>query len=297
MIRRNLSKPMKTWVKKKLKNVYSELSSEKNKTHKDNSKILYFEYLNGKDYYIIPKAKDDHDVCELDLPIPPVKLWLGYGEKKEVYLYGKVQVETMLDAVKKSGFEISPGNKVLDFGCGAGRMIRWLKPYSNECEIWGTDISSDHIFWAKKYLRPPFNFATTTTIPHLPFEDSYFDFIYAGSVFTHIDDLAESWLLELRRILNKNGRLFITIQEKNSIKIIQDNPLYRKEWLSAYINKSPMADDIDSDFAIISGGRGVASQVFYDIDYFCESVSNILKTVSVHKEIYGFQTGVVMMKN
>jgi ubiquinone/menaquinone biosynthesis C-methylase UbiE len=46
-----------------------------------------------------------------------------------------------------------------------------------------------------------------TILPHLPFEDRSFDVVYAGSVFTHIDDLAQTWFLELRRVLHAGGML------------------------------------------------------------------------------------------
>jgi len=46
------------------------------------------------------------------------------------------------------------------------------------------------MLWCQQRMSPLFKFATTTSFPHLPFEDGYFDFVYAGSVFTHITDLA-----------------------------------------------------------------------------------------------------------
>lgn len=298
MIRKHLINPTRKWLKKKVQNVYIELESKKStKCLPDNSKVIYLQYQKGEDYYLIPSEKIDYELCEQGLPIPPEKLWLGYGKEKREYLYGKEQVNKMLEIVKESGFELTDNKKVLDFGCGAGRMIRWFKPYAEKCELWGTDINSDCIFWAKKYLRPPFNFATTTTIPHLPFEDNYFDFIYAGSVFTHIDDLAEAWLLELRRILNKTGRIFITIQDKHSIQLLKEHPDYQNEWLACYIRENKISEGIYSDFDSISGGRGLDAQIFYDTDYFCNSTKRILKTVSVYKEIYGFQTGILLQKN
>jgi SAM-dependent methyltransferase len=300
MIRKHILSPTKKWFKKKVQNVYYELEAKKPKIKepkKDNSKVIYLQYQDGEDYFLIPSEKDDYELCEQGLPIPPVDLWLGYGKEKEVYLYGKNQVKRMLEVLKDSEFELTDGKKVLDFGCGAGRMIRWFKPFAEKCEVWGTDISSDCIFWAKKYLRPPFNFATTTTIPHLPFEDFYFDLIYAGSVFTHIDDLAEAWLLELRRILKKDGRIFITIQDKHSIQLLKDHPDYKNEWLAGYINNNKIQEGIFTDFESVSGGRGLEAQIFYDTEYFCESIKGILKTVSVNKEIYGFQTGIVLKKN
>jgi len=90
-------------------------------------------------------------------------------------------------------------------------MIRWLARFAAECQIWGVDISARHIVSCQENLNPPFNFATVTTQPHLPFEDRYFDLIYCASVFTHIDDLADAWLLELKRVTHPGGRAYITL--------------------------------------------------------------------------------------
>lgn len=33
--------------------------------------------------------------------------------------------------------EIKSFDSILDFGCGAGRMLRWCKDYPNECKLLG----------------------------------------------------------------------------------------------------------------------------------------------------------------
>jgi ubiquinone/menaquinone biosynthesis C-methylase UbiE len=67
----------------------------------------------------------------------------------------------------------------------------------------------------------PLHFVTTTTAPHLPFEDDYFDLVYCGSVFTHISDLADAWLLEIRRILRTGAYAYITIHDNKSVRLLQ----------------------------------------------------------------------------
>jgi len=130
------------------------------------------------------------------MPLPPQYLRLGYGAADELWLNGgKVDIDNMMTVVNSANFGLRKGNRVLDFGCGPGRMIRWFATLAEECEIWGIDISARHIVWCQENLNPPFNFTTVTTQPHLPFEDRYFDFIYCASVFTHIDDRADDWLL------------------------------------------------------------------------------------------------------
>src|SRR5271154_82144 len=182
-------------------------SSKSEKTHK------YFPYPASGSFYILQKSGQQNlKYATTDLPLPPQHLRLGYGSVDELWLNaGKFDVDQMMILVNSENFHLGSGNRVLDFGCSSGRTIRWLASLSEECEIWGVDISARHIVWCQENLNPPFNFATVTTQPHLPFEDRYFDFIYCFSVFTHIDDLADAWLLELKRIMRPGGRAYITV--------------------------------------------------------------------------------------
>jgi len=296
MIVDNITNPVRKWVKKKIENTYIEIESKRQEILNKETPTIYFPYLKDCDSYIIPKQKEDLEKCEYGLPIPPKNLWLGYGKNSSEYLYGKEQVSKMLEIVEESGFDLSKKMNMLDFGCGAGRMIRWLKPFADKCEIWGTDISSEHINWANQYLRPPFNFATTTTNPHLPFEDRYFDVIFAGSVFTHIDDLAEAWLLEMRRILKPEGRLYFTIQDEHSIKLLNTIPVYKELWLTDYLNKNEVYSENKDGFEVFVGGRGTVSQVFYNTEYFIDSLETLYEVLSVTQEAYGFQTGILLTK-
>ncbi len=83
-------------------------------------------------------------------------------------------------------------------------MLRWF-PGGDGTERWGCDIKGETIAWCQQHPSPPMHFVTTTTLPHLPFEDKYFDFVYCGSVFTHIIDLPDAWFLELRREIRPAG--------------------------------------------------------------------------------------------
>ncbi|MGH7846169.1 MAG: class I SAM-dependent methyltransferase, partial [Candidatus Binatia bacterium] len=115
-----------------------------------------------------------------DLPVPPRELWEGYGSKVETYLAsGRKDAQKMAEILAQAGFSFRPGNRILDFGCAAGRMIRHLGAISAKCEVWGVDVSAKHISWCRQNLSPPFHFVSSTTFPYLPFEDHYFDFIYA----------------------------------------------------------------------------------------------------------------------
>jgi ubiquinone/menaquinone biosynthesis C-methylase UbiE len=247
--------------------------------------------------YMIPKVVPSYkDSCKLGLPIPPQHFWGGYGKTKEEYLCsGELHVGKMLELLKDSKASLKDNSHILDFGCAAGRMTRWLKNIATTCEIWGTDISAEHIYWCKQYLSPPFHFMTTTTLPHLPFEDRYFDFIYAGSVFTHIDDLADAWLAELRRILNIEGIMYITIHDNHTIDLFRGGQWdYGIKLPDIVRSDAKVSAYIKSNFGMFTIGRYTSSQVFYDIEYFCQMLKPFFKVISIMKEAYGFQTAVLV---
>ncbi|MBV8882464.1 MAG: methyltransferase domain-containing protein [Chroococcidiopsidaceae cyanobacterium CP_BM_RX_35] len=139
----------------------------------------------GSDSFTVSKeSKYNNEGVSDGLNIPPKSFWLGYGNDfgdkgKEWYITkGKENVDRMLEIVTASDFSLTQGNRILEMGCAAGRMVRHLKTFSESCEIWGLDIDASLINWCKVNLSPPFHFATTTTLPHLPFGDAYFDLIY-----------------------------------------------------------------------------------------------------------------------
>ena len=200
----------------------------------------------------------------------------------------------MTDALDQSDFPIKAGYRILDFGCGVGRMIRIFNDVAEQCEIWGVDVRAEYIIWCQRHLSPPFNFATTTTFPHLPFEDRYFDLVYGGSIFSHISDLADAWLLELRRVTRPNGRIYITIMDGNTIKLVRGTE--RQPFLCDILKEFEKKFDLtDRKFSMFTANRGPASaMVFYDIDYVRQHWGRLFRILSVTQEAYGPQTAVLL---
>ena len=152
------------------------------------------------------------------LPVPPRDLWAHYCTSVESYLEsGREDCQTMRRLLADSGAPIEGASRILELGCAGGRMLRWLTDLAPEIQLWGTDIWSTAILWCQDHLSPPCYFATNTMTPHLPYEDRSFGLIYCGSLFTHIDDLAESWFLELHRILRPGGRLYFSINDQHAV--------------------------------------------------------------------------------
>lgn len=101
-------------------------------------------------------------------------------------------------------------DRVLDFGCGNGRLAIHLKNFLKG-EYWGIDICGRLIEDAKRRIADPsFHFAVNES-PRLWFPDEYFDFICAFSVITHLDieytiELFQEW----KRLLKSSGNLLVS---------------------------------------------------------------------------------------
>lgn len=243
--------------------------------------------------YIIPKVKRVPG-----LPTPPPDIMIHQGGPENYIALGRKLVGTMKGLLEESGFTLEPGHNILDLGCADAMMLRALEDFAVEgAEVWGVDISGRHIYWCQQHLSPPYKFATTTSFPHLPFEDRFFDLIYAGSVFTHIADLAEAWLLELRRMLRPGGRLYLTVSDRHTLDILfQGDPSLMSQ-VRAFEEESHFSE-VDYAFFTINrnpggGGRGV-SQVFYDVDFLRGHWGNYMRVLSVTPEAYGYQTAVIL---
>lgn len=258
---------------------------------------LYLESRPGEDAYCIKPGNQTEKPAESGtLPVPPKELWLGYGANAQEYVSsGKHDVTEMVRILGEQGFSVGSAKRILEFGCGAGRMIRHLPELAPHAELWGVDLSAQHIRWSIDNLSPIIHFATTTTVPHLPFEDRTFDLIYCGSVFTHIEDIQETWLLELGRILRPAGKLYITIHDENTVRMLEDTK-YRDFWLTKLMDQNPVYSANKNDFNIMVVGRGSQSQVFYSSRYFQSIIPPIFRWVSLTRAAYGYQSAVILEK-
>jgi SAM-dependent methyltransferase len=103
------------------------------------------------------------------------------------------------------------GHRLLDFGCGVGKVLRHLLPEAETGEVWGCDIDPPSIAWLRDNLVPPLHvFVNDLEPPLRGIEDGFFDVVFASSVFTHITDAWARWLLELHRVLRPGGVLVAT---------------------------------------------------------------------------------------
>ncbi|MBY0610989.1 MAG: class I SAM-dependent methyltransferase [Beijerinckiaceae bacterium] len=104
------------------------------------------------------------------------------------------------------------GARILDYGCGYGRIMRSMYYFTNPDSIVGCDPWDQSIELCKA-ARVPSAVELSDYLPtSLPF-NSKFDLIYAFSVFTHLSMRATRMALEtLQNYLTEDGLLVITIR-------------------------------------------------------------------------------------
>jgi SAM-dependent methyltransferase len=102
--------------------------------------------------------------------------------------------------------------RVLDWGCGVGRLIRHMPELLPGAALYGCDINEQMIECDRTHYTGV-SFTTINNFIPVPYAPLFFDLVYGLSVFTHISaGLQADWVAELARILKPDGVLLVTTQ-------------------------------------------------------------------------------------
>jgi SAM-dependent methyltransferase len=164
--------------------------------------------------------------------VPPAALMhhaTGITDKHRFIWSGRLTMARMIDMLQNVGIELNRISSILDFGCGCGRLTRYLLLLFENAKVYGTDTDALSISWCEANLKPG-NFSTSRAQPPLQFANESFDLIVSYSVFTHIHESDQAaWMSEMSRILKPEGLLVFSTQGYGDIFHITSSDLLAEQ--------------------------------------------------------------------
>ncbi len=161
----------------------------------------------------------------LPLPNPEHLKWAGGGGERGGFQ--KVSFGFLGHFIQKGG--LLPTDRVLDVGCGLGRMAYGLTYYLKPPGGYeGFDIIAKHLQWPQQVITPRFphfNFRLVNIYNKrynpsgnlngadfiFPYQDASFNFVFLTSIFTHLQGKeVRHYLDEISRVLRPGGRCLLT---------------------------------------------------------------------------------------
>ena len=133
------------------------------------------------------------------------------------------------DGMKPLAEYAQAGDKVLDLGCGNGRLLQIFE--GKNIEYFGID-SSEKLIKIAREKYPGDNFQVADAL-NLPFPNNFFNKIYCIAVLHHIpsDELRMQFLKEAKRVLRPDGILILSVwnlwQKKTSWRPLIKNTILK----------------------------------------------------------------------
>lgn len=121
-----------------------------------------------------------------------------------------------------SGFNIQPsdlkGKRVLDAGCGCGRLTRVLGSYSDE--VFGIDITSS-INYVYDYCKTQENVhIIQADLLKLPFPEGYFDYVWSSAAICFANK-SEQTFKHLSSLVKPSGKLFVRVFSATNLSLVE----------------------------------------------------------------------------
>jgi SAM-dependent methyltransferase len=163
-------------------------------------------------------------------PFPPRDLRkITAEEDLEPFLWtGVVDLAQMIRLYEEHRRNPRPAHPaILDFGCGCGRMTRFLNGCGDAYRLYACDVNTALVQWCVDHL-PGIETVQNDLLPPAPYPDAAFDLVYSLYIFTHLPrDRAALWLAEMGRILAPDGVLIVTTHGFPALEIIRESPLHQ----------------------------------------------------------------------
>src|SRR5215218_10355008 len=109
---------------------------------------------------------------------------------------------------------VTPGERVLDLDCGAGRFVAALRDAG--AEPIGVELAAAALERARRNV-PGADLRLVNQDGTLPLGHGEVDVVWCSEVLEHVPDTV-AFLTEARRVLRRGGRLLVTVPDHGLVK-------------------------------------------------------------------------------
>jgi ubiquinone/menaquinone biosynthesis C-methylase UbiE len=172
----------------------------------DNLRMHFYRWKNRNKNNQFRIANPDFSLPADDIMYETFKL-----DYQKYFDSGAATAKWLLELYKKQTHSLP--EKVLDWGCGPGRVVRHLPDLLPEKYlVIGSDFNSATISWCQENI-PDISFLNNKLDPPLELRENQIDFAYAISVFTHLSSLRhKTWIKDIFRVLAPSGIFIFSTQ-------------------------------------------------------------------------------------
>jgi len=146
---------------------------------------------------------------QIEMPDTAEMQRIGSGDSEMFLQQGTRMAKVLAENITEFFGHVPPDLKILDFGCGVGRV---LLPLVNlvDAQWHACDVNDRAIDYLSRTV-PKARVTVSDYHPPLPFADNTFDCVYSISIWTHLPvALQLPWLIEIRRVLRPGGLAMIS---------------------------------------------------------------------------------------
>ncbi len=162
--------------------------------------------------------------------------------------------QVLLRGLEAVGVADPTGLRVLDYGCGWGRITRLMPHGFGPGNVVGVDVDAPLVDAARRCV-PDIAFEQIASMTPMPMADGSFDVIFANSVFSHLSARSHAFAMaEFHRLLGKDGIVVAsTLGRPNLVRFYENRP----DWIGQVLGpRDPALATLDSEgFVYKSTGR------------------------------------------
>jgi len=135
------------------------------------------------------------------------------------------------------GVALTPSTRILDFGCGWGRITRFFFRDTSPENITGIDVDTEFIGICRRIMSGG-TYQVVDPLPPTDLPSGSFELVVGYSVFSHLaQHAADAWMKELARLLKPGGLLAVTIRPRQFLdycESLKGTKARVRRWLSAF---------------------------------------------------------------